>query len=65
MGVQGNENSFFTCYLQVVLDQFFWNLEFALDDYISHYFYLIFRWLYNSILPVKIKEKHIVLECKL
>ena len=37
MGVQGNENSFFTCYLKVVLDQFFWNLEFTLDDSISHY----------------------------
>ena len=37
MGIQGNENSFFTCYLKVVLDQFFWNLEFVLDDSISHY----------------------------
>ena len=29
MGVQGNENSFFTCYLKVVLDRFFeiWNLS--------------------------------------
>ena len=29
MGVQGNENSFFTCYLKVVVDRFFeiWNLS--------------------------------------
>ena len=37
MGIQGNENSFFTCYLKVVLDRFFWNLEFVPDDSISHY----------------------------
>ena len=40
MGIQGNENSFFTCYLKVVLDRFFWNLEFVVDDSVSHYSYL-------------------------
>ena len=38
MGVQGNDNSIFTCYLKVVLDQFFENLESVLDYSISHYF---------------------------
>ena len=37
MDIQGNDNSFFTCYLKVVLDQFFENLELILDDSISHY----------------------------
>ena len=36
MGIQGNDNSFFTCYLKVVLDRFFENLELILDDSISH-----------------------------
>ena len=34
-------NSFFTCYLKVVLDRFFENLEFVLDGSISHYFPVI------------------------
>ena len=42
MGIQGNENSFFTCYLKVVLHQFFWNLEFISDDSISHYCWSLF-----------------------
>ena len=37
MVIQGNYNSIFTCYLKVVLDRFFLNLEFVLDDSISHY----------------------------
>ena len=39
MGIQRNENSFFTCYLKVVLDRFSWNLEFVSDDSISHYWH--------------------------
>ena len=38
MGIQGNDNSFFTCYLKVVLDQLFEILEFVLDYSISHCF---------------------------
>ena len=51
IGVQGNKSSFFTCYLKVVLDQFFWkkkkkvvldrffeNLESVPDDPISQYY---------------------------
>ena len=37
MGIQGNYNSFFTCYLKVVLEQYFENLESVPDDSISHY----------------------------
>ena len=42
MGIQGNDNSFFTCYLKVVLDRFFENLKSVLDDSISHYCPLLF-----------------------
>ena len=49
MGIQGNKNSFFTCYFKVVLDRFSWNLEFVPDDSISHYWhngwYLSVYWL--------------------
>ena len=38
MGIQGNDNSIFTCYLKVVLDRIFENLESILDYSISHYF---------------------------
>ena len=37
MGIQRNDNSFFTCYLKVILDRFFENSEFVLDYSISHY----------------------------
>ena len=40
MDIQGNENSFFTCYFEVVLDRFSWNLEFVSDDSISHYYWI-------------------------
>ena len=43
MGIQGNKNSFFTCYFKVVLDRFSWNLEFVPDDSVSHYLYLPFK----------------------
>ena len=58
MGVQENRNSSFTCYVKVfldqffekkfkkiVLDRFFKNFEFILDDSISHYFYIILQYL--------------------
>ena len=38
MGIQGNENSFFTWDFKVVPDRFSWNLEFGPDDSVSHYF---------------------------
>ena len=37
MGIQRNENSFFTWDFKVVSDEFSWNLEFDPDDSISHY----------------------------
>ena len=40
MGIQGNYNSFFTCYLKVFLDRFFENLESVQDDSIPHYFFV-------------------------
>ena len=40
MGIQGNYNSFFTCYFKVALDRFFENLESVLDYSISHYLLL-------------------------
>ena len=44
VGIQGNENSFFACYFKVVLDRFFWNLEFVPDDSISHYLFWQQYW---------------------
>ena len=54
MGIQGNYNSFFTCYLKVVLDRFFENLEFVLDYSISHYFG---SYLSNMINNLKTKDE--------
>ena len=36
-GIQGNENSFFTWYLKVVLNWFSWNLEFVSNESKTHY----------------------------
>ena len=41
MGIQGNDNSYLTCYLKVVLDRYFEISELVLDDSISHYFNII------------------------
>ena len=38
IGIQGNENSFFTWDFMVVSDRFFWNLGPGPDDSITHYF---------------------------
>ena len=37
MGIQENENSFFTCDFMVVSDRFFWNLGSDPNDSILHY----------------------------
>ena len=37
MGIQGNENSFFTWYLKVFLNRFFWILEFVSNESKIHY----------------------------
>ena len=37
IGIQGNENSFFTWYLKVVLNWFSWNLEFVPNESKTHY----------------------------
>ena len=37
MGIQGNENSFFTWYLKVALNQFFWNLWCVSNKSKTHY----------------------------
>ena len=37
MGIQGNENSFFTWDFKVVPNRFSWNLGFGPNDSISHY----------------------------
>ena len=44
MGIQGNENSFFTCYVKFVLDRLFWNLEVVSDDSTSHCWLLRLYW---------------------
>ena len=49
MGIQGNENSFFTWDFKVVPDGFSWNLGFVPDDSISHYSCL---WLDYSFLYI-------------
>ena len=50
MGIQGNGNSFFTCYFKIAPDRFFWNLEFAPDDSILHYWdILIFKFIIPQI----------------
>ena len=37
MGIQGNENSFFTWYLKFFLDRFSWNLEFVSNEFKTQY----------------------------